>query len=121
MNSQTNPEASVTIFKEPLHPFAKGYFVILFKYGNVDEPLINEIYTLIDNSTREMGIHDIPVEFGYSTYYNVPIPLSQDGVRQYNFGDRNVENLSESEIHVIEEYMKQKHESDYKRCGYCKL
>jgi hypothetical protein len=93
---------------------AKGYFVILFKYGSVDEPLINELYTLIDNSAREMGIYDIPVEFGYGTYYNVPVPLSQDGVRQYNFGDRNVENLSESEIHVIEEYMKQKHEPLYK-------
>jgi hypothetical protein len=93
---------------------ARGYFVILFKYGSVDEPLINELYIQIDNSAREMGIHDIPVEFGYGTYYNVPVPLSEDGVRQYNFGDRNVENLSESEIHVIEEYMKQKHEPLYK-------
>jgi hypothetical protein len=93
---------------------AKGYFAILFKYGNVDEPLINEIYDLIDNSAREMGIHDIPVEFGYGTYYKVNVPLSTDGLREYWFGKRNIESLSEAEIHVIEEYMKQKHEPIYK-------
>jgi hypothetical protein len=49
---------------------AKGYFVILFKYGNVDESLMNEIYALIDNSGKEMGIQDIPVEFGYGIYRN---------------------------------------------------
>lgn len=92
----------------------KGYFVILFKYSNVNESLINEIYALIDNSAREMGIHDIPVEFGYGTYYKVSVPLSQDGTRIYNFEDRNVTHLSESEIRVIEEYMKQRHEPIYK-------
>ncbi|KKG14222.1 hypothetical protein EO98_09640 [Methanosarcina sp. 2.H.T.1A.6] len=90
----------------------KGYFVILFKYGNVDESLMNEIYAQIDNSAREMSIYDIPVEFGYGTYYRQKIPLS-DGLREYEFG-RSIENLSESDIQIIEEYMMQKHESVYK-------
>ncbi len=47
----------------------RGYFVILFKYGNVDEPLMDEMYTLIDDSAKEMGIQDVPVEFGYGTYW----------------------------------------------------
>ncbi|WP_245859945.1 hypothetical protein [Methanosarcina spelaei] len=81
----------------------KGYFVILFKYGNVDKSLMNEIYALIDNSARGMGILGIPVEFGYGTYIKADIPLSTD-----------VKNLSESENHFIEEYMKQKHEPVYK-------
>lgn len=92
----------------------KGYFVILFKYGSVDESLINEVYALINDSAREMGVQDIPVEFGYGTYYKVSVPLSQDGTRIYNFEDRNVTNLSESEIRVVEEYMKQSHEPIYK-------
>jgi hypothetical protein len=82
---------------------AKGYFVILFNYNSVDKNLINEIYTLIDNSARGMGILGIPVEFGYGTYIKADIPLSPD-----------VKNLSESKIHIIEEYMKQKHEPVYK-------
>ena len=82
---------------------AKGYFVILFKYGNVDKSLMNEIYSLIDNSAKEMGIQDIPVEFGYGTYFKADVPLSPD-----------VKDLSESKIYFIEEYMKQKHEPLYK-------
>lgn len=82
----------------------KGYFVILFHYNNsVGKPLISEIYALIDNSARGMGILGIPVEFGYGTYIKADIPLSTD-----------VKNLSESENHFIEEYMKQKHEPVYK-------
>ena len=84
---------------------AKGYFIILFKYGNVDEPLMNEIYGLIDNSAREIGIQDIPVKFGYGIYKE-QIELGQEG-RYQNFGE-STENLSESDIHVIEEYMKKK-------------
>jgi hypothetical protein len=102
-----------TIASKYMHPHgqvvtcganAKGYFVILFEYGNVDEPLINEIYALIDNSAREMGIHDIPVEFGYGIYQE-KIYLSQ--YRYHEFGE-SIKNLSGSDIHIIEEYMKRK-------------
>ncbi len=85
---------------------SKGYFVILFKYGNVSESLINDIYSLIDNSAKQMGIQDIPVEFGYGIYRE-EIPLdSKQGIYHW-FGDSTA-NLSESEIHVLEEYMKEK-------------
>lgn len=85
---------------------AKGYFVILFKYGNVDEQLMDEIYSLIDNSAEEMGIQDIPVEFGYGTYREV---IYLEGInRWYWFGGENTENLSEADIYTLEEVMKQK-------------
>jgi hypothetical protein len=86
---------------------AKGYFVILFKYGNVDESLINDIYTLIDNSAK-MGIQGIPVEFGYGIY-QAEIPLDRKYGIYHEFGE-STENLSESDIHIIEEYMKGKPE-----------
>ena len=84
---------------------AKGYFVILFKYGNVNELLMNEIYGILDNSAREIGIQDIPIEFGYGIYKE-QIELGQEG-RYHDFGE-SINNLSESDIHVIEEYMKKK-------------
>lgn len=82
----------------------KGYFVILFKYGNVNKSLMNNIYYRIDNAAN-MGIRGIPVEFGYGTYRE-QIVLGQDG-RYYEFGE-STRNLSESDIHAIEEYMKRK-------------
>lgn len=84
-----------------------GYFVILFQYGNVDESLMNEIYALIDNAAKEMDIQDIPVEFGYGIY-QAEIPLDLE--HTYHTYGENVENLSESEIEAIEEYMKEKPE-----------
>ncbi|WP_292379721.1 hypothetical protein [Methanosarcina sp. UBA289] len=84
---------------------AKGYFVILFKYGNVDESLMNEIYSLVDDSAKEMGIQDIPVEFGYGTYRE-EISL-EDINRWYWFGE-STENLSESDVYTLEEVMKRK-------------
>lgn len=92
---------------------SNGYFVILFKYGNVNETLMNEIYSIINDSAKELEIEEIPVEFGYGTYYRQAIPLSPDEARQYEFGE-SIDNLSESDIDIIEEYMKQKHESLYK-------
>ncbi|WP_292372999.1 hypothetical protein [Methanosarcina sp. UBA411] len=87
---------------------AKGYLVILFKYGNVDESLMNELYSLIDSSAKEMGIQDIPVEFGYGIY-QAEIPLDKEqGI--YHTYSESTENLSESEIQAIEEYMKEKPE-----------
>lgn len=86
---------------------AKGYFVILFKYGNVDESLMNELYTLIDNSAKEMDIQNIPVEFGYGIY-QAEIPLDREGI--YHTYGESTENLSESEVQAIEEYMKEKPE-----------
>jgi len=85
---------------------AKGYFVILFKYGNVNESLMSEIYALIDNSAKEMGIQDIPVEFGYGIY-RLEIPLDLEQGTSHWFGE-NTENLSESEIRAIQKVMKTK-------------
>jgi hypothetical protein len=47
-----------------------GYFVILL-YENLTEtdPLIDEIYTMIDEKANNMGIQEIPVEFGHGIYY----------------------------------------------------
>lgn len=86
----------------------KGYFAILFKYGNIDESLMNEIYTLIDKSAKEIGMQDVPVEFSYGIYRE-QIPLNQEGGRDHWLGE-STENLSETDIHVIEEYMKKKPE-----------
>jgi transcriptional regulator len=85
----------------------KGYFVILFKYGNVDESLMNEVYSLIDNSAKKMGIQDAPVEFGYGTYRNREIILDTDQEIIHEFGGSTT-NLSESEMRALEEYMKKK-------------
>ncbi len=87
---------------------SQGYFMILFKYGHVDEPLMNELYTLIDNSAKEIGIQEIPVEFGYGIY-QAEIPLDRKHGIYHTYGE-NVENLSESDIQSIEEYMKEKPE-----------
>lgn len=86
----------------------KGYFAILFKYGNINESLMNEIYTLIDKSAKEIGMQDVPVEFSYGIYRE-QIPLNQEGGRDHWLGE-STENLSETDIHVIEEYMKKKPE-----------
>lgn len=86
----------------------KGYFVILFKYGNVNESLMDELYSLTDNSAKQMNIQNIPVEFGYGIYRE-QIPLNQEGGRDHWLGE-STENLSEADIHVIEEYMKKKPE-----------
>lgn len=85
----------------------KGYFVILFKYGNVDETLMNEVYTSVDNSAKEMGIQNIPVEFGYGTYGNREIILDIEQGIIHEFGG-STNNLSESEMHALEEFMKKK-------------
>jgi len=49
---------------------SRGYFVILF-YENLTktDPLIDEIYTMIDEKAKNMGIQEVPVEFGYGFYY----------------------------------------------------
>lgn len=82
----------------------KGYFVILFKHGNVNKSLMNNIYSRIDNAAN-IGIRNTPVEFGYGIYRE-RIDLDQTG-RYYEFGE-STENLSESDIHAIEEYMMRK-------------
>jgi len=84
---------------------ARGYFVILFKYGNVDESLIKEIYSLIDDSAKEMGIQDIPVEFGYGTYRE---EISLEGVNRWYWFGESTKNLSKSDIHTLEEVMEHK-------------
>ncbi|MDI9394231.1 MAG: hypothetical protein QM426_01905 [Euryarchaeota archaeon] len=82
---------------------AKGYFVILFKYGNVDKQLMDEIYSLIDNSAEKMGIQDVPVEFGYGTYRDV---IYLDGINRWYWFGESTENLSEDNIYTLEEVMK---------------
>ncbi len=80
----------------------RGYFVILFKYGSVDEPLMDEIYTLIDDSAKKMGVQDIPVEFGYGTYWE---EIYLEGInRWFCYGD-STENLSKSNIDTLEDSM----------------
>jgi hypothetical protein len=78
---------------------SRGYFVILFKYGNVDEPLMNEIYALINDSAKEMGVQDIPVEFGYGTYWE---KIYLEGINRWYWLGENTENLSESDINALE-------------------
>ncbi len=78
---------------------SRGYFVILFKYGNVDEPLMNEIYALINDSAKKMGVQDIPVEFGYGTYWE---EIYLEGINRWYWLGENTENLSESDINVLE-------------------
>ncbi|AKB45267.1 hypothetical protein [Methanosarcina vacuolata] len=83
----------------------RGYFVILFKYGNVDEPLMNEMYTLIDDSAKEMGIQDVPVEFGYGTYWE---EIYLEGINGWYWFGKSTENLSKSDINTLEEVMEHK-------------
>ncbi|MDQ1255329.1 MAG: hypothetical protein QG646_4608 [Euryarchaeota archaeon] len=84
---------------------SRGYFVILFKYGRVDEPLMDEIYTLIDDSAKKMGIRDIPVEFGYGTYWEV---INLVGINSWFWYGNSTENLSKSNIDVLEDSMEHK-------------
>lgn len=79
-----------------------GYFVILFKYGSVDEPLMDEIYTLIDDSAKKLGIRDIPVEFGYGTYWE---QIYLEGINRWYWFGESTENLSKSNIDTLEEVM----------------
>jgi hypothetical protein len=51
-------------------------------------------YTLIDNFAKEMGIQDIPVEFGYGTYMKEITLDSEEGI-YHEFGE-STENISES-------------------------
>lgn len=44
---------------------SRGYFVIVFyKNLTIDRALIDEMYVLIEDKARKMGIQDVPVEFG---------------------------------------------------------
>ncbi|MDQ1252309.1 MAG: hypothetical protein QG646_1430 [Euryarchaeota archaeon] len=81
----------------------RGHFVILFKYGSVDKPLMDEIYNLIDDSTKKMGIHDIPVEFGYGTYWE---EINLEGINRWYWFGESTENLSKSNIDTLEDVMK---------------
>ncbi|HHV23659.1 MAG TPA: hypothetical protein GXX65_03685 [Methanosarcina sp.] len=83
----------------------RGYFVILFKYGSVDKPLVDEIYTLIDDSAKNMSIQDIPVEFGYGTYWE---EIYLEGINRWFWFGESTENLSKSNIDTLEEVMEHK-------------
>jgi hypothetical protein len=83
----------------------RGYFVILFKYGSVDKPLVDEIYTLIDDSAKNMSTQDIPVEFGYGTYWE---EIYLEGINRWFWFGESTENLSKSNIDTLEEVMEHK-------------
>jgi hypothetical protein len=71
---------------------SRGYFVILF-YENLTktDPLIDKIYTMIDEKAKNRGIQEVPVEFGYGFYY-------------YEYEIDN--NLREPERTSLEEFMR---------------
>jgi len=71
-----------------------GYFVVVFyKNLTIDKPLIYEIYTIIDENARDMGIQEIPVEF-------------ESAVFRYDGGYVDVlANLKEKQKIPLEEYM----------------
>ena len=75
---------------------SRGCFVILF-YENLTktDPLINEIYTMIDEKAKSMGVQDIPVEFGCGVYY-----------QDYENTISSWPYLTELERKANEEYMK---------------
>ncbi|MDW7728147.1 MAG: hypothetical protein SCH70_13790 [Candidatus Methanoperedens sp.] len=90
------------LFPSYMHPHGKiltagensrGYFVILF-YENLttEDPLLDELYAIIDKNANNMGIQKVPVEFKRGVYFQ-EIEVDLD-------------NLSEPEIKAIEEYMK---------------
>jgi len=48
---------------------SRGYFVVVFyKNLTVEKPLIEEIYELIDEKAKKMGIQEVPVEFGSGVF-----------------------------------------------------
>lgn len=80
----------------------RGYLLILFKYGSVDKTLMDEIYTLLNDSAKKMGIRDIPVEFGYGTYWEV---INLQGTNSWFWYGNSTENLSKSDIDTLEDSM----------------
>ena len=75
---------------------SRGYFVILF-YENLTnrDPLIDEIYTMIDEKAKSRGVQEIPVEFGCGVYY-----------QDYENEIDSWPYLTELERKATEEYMK---------------
>ena len=71
-----------------------GYFVVVFyKNLTIEKQLIYEIYTIIDENARDMGIQEVPVEF-------------ESAVFRYDGGYVDVlENLKEKQKIPLEEYM----------------
>lgn len=54
-----------------------GYFVVVFyKNLTIEKLLMDEIYTFIDKNAKEMGIQEVPVEFGHGG-----IPMAVDDGR----------------------------------------
>lgn len=60
---------------------------------------MDEIYTLIDDSAKEMDVQDIPVEFGYGTYWE---KIYLEDINRWYWLGENTENLSESDINALE-------------------
>ena len=72
---------------------SRGYLVISF-YENLttEDPLLDELYTIIDENAKKMGIQEVPVEFEHGVYYQ-EIEIDLDI-------------LAGPEIKAMEEYMK---------------
>lgn len=70
---------------------SNGYFVIVFEKTTISQESIDELYSFVDEKAINMSVQDVPVEFCRGTYW-------------YNL--TTAENLNESEILAIQEYMK---------------
>ena len=71
---------------------SKGYFVVLFRNENINEKVIENIYSFIDSAANNKEILDIPVEFGYGDY-------------PYLFAE-NISTLTKTEIKSTSNYFK---------------
>ena len=64
---------------------SRGYFVIVFyKNLTIQKPKMDEIYAIIDKNAKDIGIQDVPVEFGHGVLQlkieddEVPVFLDYD-------------------------------------------
>jgi len=74
---------------------SRGYFVIVFHRNlTIEKPLVDEIYAIIDENAKSMGIEEIPVEFSSGIYR-----LNEDDI---DF----LANLRENEITDLGTFMK---------------
>jgi len=71
---------------------SNGYLVILFENKAIEQQLMDKIYAAVDEKAKDIGIQDMPVDFGRGVYW-----------QQYEV---DLEIMTEAEIKATEEYMK---------------
>ena len=71
---------------------SNGYLVILFENEAIEQQLMDEIYAAVGEKAKDLGIQDVPVDFGHGVYW-----------QQYEV---DLEIMTEAEIKATEEYMK---------------